>query len=76
MISEGGEGASILDEQGSFDQLTVNEYLPGAGIPPHCDSHSPFEEVFCALSLGTQTVMTFSKETNEGKISTHVLLKP
>lgn len=27
-----------------FDQLTVNEYLPGQGIKPHVDTHSAFEE--------------------------------
>lgn len=26
-----------------FDQLTVNEYLPGQGIKPHVDTHSAFE---------------------------------
>jgi alkylated DNA repair protein alkB homolog 8 len=25
-----------------FDQLTLNDYLPGQGIPPHVDTHSPF----------------------------------
>jgi hypothetical protein len=30
---------------GNFDQLTINDYFPGDGIPPHTDSHSPFEDV-------------------------------
>jgi alkylated DNA repair protein alkB family protein 8 len=27
----------------SFDQMTINDYFPGDGIPPHFDTHSPFE---------------------------------
>jgi hypothetical protein len=30
---------------GNFDQLTINDYTPGDGIPPHVDTHSPFEDV-------------------------------
>jgi alkylated DNA repair dioxygenase AlkB len=41
------------------DQLTVNDYLPGAGIPPHVDTHSPFEDRISSLSLGSQVVMDF-----------------
>ena len=26
-----------------FDQITVNDYFAGDGIPPHFDTHSPFE---------------------------------
>lgn len=44
---------------GGFDQLTINEYYPGQGIPPHVDSHAPFEEFFAAISLCGDTVMTF-----------------
>jgi alkylated DNA repair protein alkB family protein 8 len=57
----------------NFDQLTVNEYSPGEGIPPHVDSHSPFEDVFCSLSLGSGTVMTITSPNDE---SQHVYLKP
>lgn len=31
--------------------MTINEYKPGAGIPPHIDSHSPFEEPILSISL-------------------------
>lgn len=59
---------------GNFDQLTINDYNPGDGIPPHIDSHSPFEDVFCSISLISGVVMTFSspllKETQ------HIFLKP
>ncbi|ELU01726.1 hypothetical protein CAPTEDRAFT_156565 [Capitella teleta] len=41
------------------DQLTVNQYQPGQGIPPHVDTHSAFEEELVSLSLGSQVVMDF-----------------
>ncbi|KAJ8675399.1 hypothetical protein QAD02_011185 [Eretmocerus hayati] len=44
-----------------FDQLTVNRYLPGQGIPPHIDTHSIFEDPILSLSLGSPCVMDFKK---------------
>ncbi|KAM9317771.1 tRNA (carboxymethyluridine(34)-5-O)-methyltransferase alkbh8 [Pholidichthys leucotaenia] len=41
------------------DQLTVNQYESGQGIPPHVDTHSAFEDTILSLSLGTKTVMEF-----------------
>uniref|UniRef100_UPI00358F5DC6 alkylated DNA repair protein alkB homolog 8 isoform X3 n=1 Tax=Myxine glutinosa TaxID=7769 RepID=UPI00358F5DC6 len=41
------------------DQLTVNRYEPGQGIPPHVDTHSAFEDGIVSLSLGSQVVMDF-----------------
>uniref|UniRef100_I3JBX6 tRNA (carboxymethyluridine(34)-5-O)-methyltransferase n=1 Tax=Oreochromis niloticus TaxID=8128 RepID=I3JBX6_ORENI len=41
------------------DQLTVNQYESGQGIPPHVDTHSPFEDTILSLSLGAKTVMEF-----------------
>ncbi|GFS77327.1 alkylated DNA repair protein alkB homolog 8 [Nephila pilipes] len=41
------------------DQLTVNHYLSGQGIPPHIDTHSPFEDGIVSVSLGSQVVMDF-----------------
>ncbi|KAK0142666.1 Alkylated DNA repair protein alkB 8 [Merluccius polli] len=41
------------------DQLTVNQYQPGQGIPPHVDTHSAFEDTILSLSLGSKTVMEF-----------------
>lgn len=43
------------------DQLTVNKYGPGQGIPPHCDTHSPFEDPIVSLSLGSDIVMEFKQ---------------
>lgn len=42
-----------------LDQLTINDYNPGDGIPPHTDAISPFEEAFCAVSLLSGAVMAF-----------------
>lgn len=40
---------NFYDKFGNFDQLTINDYNPGDGIPPHTDSHSPFEDVIIYL---------------------------
>ncbi|KAF0030531.1 hypothetical protein F2P81_017262 [Scophthalmus maximus] len=36
------------------DQLTVNQYESGQGIPPHVDTHSAFEDTIISLSLGAK----------------------
>ncbi|XP_059959952.1 alkylated DNA repair protein alkB homolog 8 isoform X1 [Mesoplodon densirostris] len=41
------------------DQLTVNQYEPGHGIPAHVDTHSAFEDEILSLSLGSEIVMDF-----------------
>lgn len=41
------------------NQVTVNNYEPGEGIPWHCDTHSAFGPVICSLSLLAETVMRF-----------------
>ncbi|XP_046394315.1 alkylated DNA repair protein alkB homolog 8 [Ischnura elegans] len=41
------------------NQLTVNEYQPGQGIPSHVDTHSAFEDTIASLSLGSSVVMEF-----------------
>jgi alkylated DNA repair protein alkB family protein 8 len=38
--------------------------MPGQGIPPHVDTHSPFEEIFVSLSLKSGVSMNF--RTPEG----------
>lgn len=53
--------------QGKMDQLTINDYMPGDGIPPHFDTHSPFEEFFVALSLGSGITMSFKNPANVEK---------
>lgn len=56
---------NYFDKFGFFDQLTINDYLPGQGIPPHVDTHSPFQEIFASLSLKSGVTMHF--KTPEGK---------
>lgn len=41
------------------DQLTINFYKPGHGIPSHVDTHSAFEDPIVSLSLGSSIVMEF-----------------
>lgn len=64
--------ADLASQQ--FDQLIVNEYLPGQGIAPHIDSISCFDNEIVSISLGSPCVMTFSNPTPEQKID--VLLEP
>ncbi|XP_059620355.1 alkylated DNA repair protein alkB homolog 8 [Phlebotomus argentipes] len=47
------------------DQLTVNKYAPGQGIPPHCDTHSAFSGPIVSLSLGSDVVMEFRSASGE-----------
>ncbi|KAG5337840.1 ALKB8 protein, partial [Acromyrmex heyeri] len=56
---------TLFDKHGhkyTYDQLTINRYLPGQGIPPHIDTHSVFEDTILSLSLGSTWVMNFKKE--------------
>jgi len=41
------------------DQITVNRYLPGQGIPPHTDSHSCCSSSILSLSLASGVVIEF-----------------
>ncbi|XP_057661994.1 alkylated DNA repair protein alkB homolog 8 [Diorhabda carinulata] len=44
------------------DQLTINHYIPGQGIPHHVDTHSAFDDPIMSLSLGSSVVMEFKKD--------------
>ncbi|KAM0726305.1 Alkylated DNA repair protein alkB-like protein 8 [Formica fusca] len=46
----------------TYDQLTINKYLPGQGIPSHIDTHSVFEDTILSLSLGSACIMNFKKK--------------
>lgn len=46
------------------DQLTVNVYQPGQGIPPHVDTHSAFCDPILSLSLESDIVMDFRKKND------------
>lgn len=47
--------------------MTLNDYAPGQGIPPHVDTHSPFEEIFACLSLNSGVTMHFKTPLDEHK---------
>lgn len=48
-----------VDAEVAFDQITVNEYPPGAGIPAHVDAHAAFGAAIASLSLHSSAVMEF-----------------
>ena len=43
-----------------FNQMTVNEYLPGQGIDSHYDHKTRFGDVIAGVSLGSGCTMIFS----------------
>ncbi|XP_068627775.1 alkylated DNA repair protein alkB homolog 8 [Battus philenor] len=45
------------------DQLTINKYAPGHGIPSHVDRHSPFGPMILSLSLGSSVVMDWRRHS-------------
>ncbi|XP_028173722.1 alkylated DNA repair protein alkB homolog 8 [Ostrinia furnacalis] len=47
------------------NQLTVNKYAPGHGIPSHVDKHSPFCDTILSLSLGSSVVMDWKHPTGK-----------
>jgi len=59
--------------QNKPDQLTVNVYESGAGIPQHVETHSAFEDGIVSLSLISPTVMIFKHPDGE---CIELLLKP
>ncbi|CAI7575351.1 unnamed protein product [Penicillium pancosmium] len=42
------------------DQVCLQFYPPGAGIPPHVDAHAPYDQLY-ALSLGAPAMMVFGQ---------------
>ncbi|CAJ0939922.1 unnamed protein product, partial [Mesorhabditis belari] len=49
------------------DQITINIYEPGQGIPPHYDTHSAFEDPVISLSLLSDVVMEFKDGANSAR---------
>ncbi|KAJ2950413.1 hypothetical protein O0L34_g8655 [Tuta absoluta] len=47
------------------DQLTVNKYEPGQGIPSHVDKHSPFGSSILSISLGSSVVMEWKHHSGK-----------
>ena len=52
------------------DQLIINEYMPGQGIFPHIDDPVSFEDGIVSLSLESDIIMDFIRDTKK-----HVMLK-
>ncbi|KAB7506468.1 Alkylated DNA repair protein alkB-like protein 8 [Armadillidium nasatum] len=44
------------------DQITVNRYIPGQGIPPHIDTHSAFTDDILSLSILGNILMDFRSD--------------
>lgn len=42
------------------EQVCLQHYPPGAGIPPHVDTHSAYDQLY-ALSLGAPVMMQFAR---------------
>lgn len=59
-------GAGIFKEKP--DQVTVNIYEPGNGIPSHVDTHSAFSDTIASLSLLSDLVMEFRDFANTSTI--------
>ncbi|KAL6258325.1 hypothetical protein P5V15_010272 [Pogonomyrmex californicus] len=58
----------LFDKHGHkyiYDQLTINKYLPGQGIPSHIDTHSIFEDTILSLSLGSACIMNFKRNNKK-----------
>lgn len=46
------------------DQVCLQYYPPGTGIPPHVDAHGPYDQLY-ALSLGAPAMMRFRRGDQE-----------
>ncbi|KAL5606395.1 hypothetical protein BROUX41_002812 [Berkeleyomyces rouxiae] len=46
------------------DQVCLQHYAPGTGIPPHVDTHSAFDQLY-ALSLGAPITMQFKDSATD-----------
>lgn len=51
------------------NQLTVNHYAPGQGIPLHTDTHSSFEDGIICISLCSDIVMDFMSNDDGRRVS-------
>jgi alkylated DNA repair dioxygenase AlkB len=46
-----------------FEQVIINEYTPGQGIRPHIDAPSLFGENVVSVSLGSDIIMNFNRDS-------------
>lgn len=64
---------SELSDHG-FNQLTINEYVPGIGIASHCDTHSSFTDIIAVVSLGGPINMDFVSDCGSKKFPLRYLI--
>jgi alkylated DNA repair dioxygenase AlkB len=57
-----------------FDQLIINEYLPGQGISSHVDCVPCFDDTIISISLGSSCVMHYTHITDARVVP--MLLQP
>ncbi|CAD5228757.1 unnamed protein product [Bursaphelenchus xylophilus] len=57
ILKQSRKSGHKIDE--TFDQVTINVYEPGQGIPMHVDTHSAFEEQICVINLCSDIVMKY-----------------
>lgn len=56
------------------DQVCLQYYAPGTGIPPHADTHSPFDQLY-SLSLGAPLMMVFRDSETGDKVEVDLLAR-
>lgn len=64
----------LTEEKVIFDQVIVNEYLPGQGISAHVDCVPCFGPVIASVSLGATCEMLFHNLSTKARSS--ILLEP
>ncbi len=60
--------SKVSDIKGDFDQVIVNEYLPGQGIAHHVDCEPCFGELIVTLSLGSSCIFELVNLKNKEKL--------
>lgn len=55
----------IKDIDSRFNQVIVNEYVPGQGISPHIDHTRLFGDTIASISLGSATIFNFDRSGYE-----------
>lgn len=60
------------EEESRPDQVCIQHYPRGAGIPPHADTHSAFDQLY-SLSLGSSVMMQFCNSESGERIDVDLL---
>jgi alkylated DNA repair dioxygenase AlkB len=54
---------------GEYNQLTINEYIPGIGIASHCDTHSAFSDTIAVVSICGSTCVEYVSHDERERVS-------